>query len=671
MVWAFDIEIYPNFFLAGFKNRSTGEIVRFEKRPGEPLDHKGLERFLRKNTTVGFNSIGFDLPLTWMAINGYSLSALKKAADAIIVGGKKHWQLMRDVGLKIPQLDHIDLMEVVPGQYSLKLYGGRMHMPKMQDLPYDPNSELDDDQVEELRVYWENDLDTTLALYDRFEKEIELRSHMGNVYKTDLRSKSDAQVAEAAIKRAIGQITGITPERPHIPPGTVYRYNFPDFISFYSDELLDLADVVGKAKFHVNEGSGAMEMPPELADLEIKIGSSVYRLGIGGLHSSEHGVCHIADDTTVLRDADVASYYPFLILIQKLFPKHLGKAFLKIYKGFVDERLVAKRAGDKRKSNSLKIVVNGSFGKLGSKWSCLYSPDLMIQVTITGQLALLMLIERLERVGIRVISANTDGVVAKFNKDQEELYERVCAKWQAETGFELEYTDYSAIYSRDVNSYLAFKRDGEVKRKGAYAVSEAVGSGWPAPSNEICTTAVVAFLRDGIPLERTIRECTDIRQFVSIRRVNGGAVDADGTPLGKAVRWYYAKGVEGGLRYATNGNLVPDTEGARSCMELPDKLPGDIDYDWYVNKCKRMLLDIGWGSRGPVEAPVEKPKRGFRLYFYCPTLDTHIVEKPGVRDFDPALFVPITKQQFLQQYRPESHNPVDLRTFAALISTIC
>ena len=37
-------------------------------------------------------------------------------------------------------------------------------------------------------------------------------------------------------------------------------------------------------------------------------------------------------------------------------------------------------------ANALKIVVNGSFGKFGSRYSILYSPDLMLQVTITGQL---------------------------------------------------------------------------------------------------------------------------------------------------------------------------------------------------------------------------------------------------------------------------------------------
>ena len=47
----------------------------------------------------------------------------------------------------------------------------------------------------------------------------------------------------------------------------------------------------------------------------------------------------------------------------------------------------AKRTGDKVTNEAMKIMINGSFGKFGSKWSVLYSPDLLIQTTVTGQLA--------------------------------------------------------------------------------------------------------------------------------------------------------------------------------------------------------------------------------------------------------------------------------------------
>ena len=117
--------------------------------------------------------------------------------------------------------------------------------------------------------------------------------------------------------------------------------------------------------------------------------------GIGGLHSQEKSISVVSNETHVMRNADFASYYPFIILNQGLYPKHLGTKFLSVYRSIVETRLRAKADGNKLIAESLKITINGSFGKLGSKYSKLYSPNLMLATTITGQLTLLMLIEQL------------------------------------------------------------------------------------------------------------------------------------------------------------------------------------------------------------------------------------------------------------------------------------
>jgi hypothetical protein len=70
--------------------------------------------------------------------------------------------------------------------------------------------------------------------------------------------------------------------------------------------------------------------------------------------------------------------------------------------------------------------------------------------------------------------------------------------------------------------------------------------------------------------------------------------------VGSTVRWYYAKDVVGELVMAKSGNKVPRSEGAKPCMVLPDTLPDDIDYDWYITEAVRILTDIG--ARAPVDA---------------------------------------------------------------------
>jgi hypothetical protein len=109
-------------------------------------------------------------------------------------------------------------------------------------------------------------------------------------------------------------------------------------------------------------------------------------MGIGGLHSSEQRQALVSDSDHVLIDRDVTSYYPAIILEGNLSPLHLRErdAFIRVFRSIVQRRVEAKKKGDSVVANALKIVANGSFGKLGSRYSVLYSPHLMIQVTLTG-----------------------------------------------------------------------------------------------------------------------------------------------------------------------------------------------------------------------------------------------------------------------------------------------
>ena len=150
---------------------------------------------------------------------------------------------------------------------------------------------------------------------------------------------------------------------------------------------------------------------------EIKINNTKYSLGIGGIHSTESKRAIVIKDDELLIDIDVVSYYPSIILNNNYAPAHLDKEeFLKFYRQIYNERIEAKKRGDKVKANVYKIILNGSFGKFGNRYSRLFSPDLLIHTTITGQLSLLMLIERLEEHDFNVVNSNTDGITEHFKK---------------------------------------------------------------------------------------------------------------------------------------------------------------------------------------------------------------------------------------------------------------
>jgi len=598
---ALDVETYRDYFMIGFMRADTGKLVQYEMWPGKPLDIDGVKAIMARRTTIGFNSNSYDLVMIAAACQGCDNTTLKLISDRIITQNLKPWDIEREFEIRVPKgWDHIDLIEVAPGQASLKIYGGRVHAKKMQDLPIEPDASIKPAQRTVLCKYNGNDLVTTLDLYTALKPQIELRETLTAEYGIDLRSKSDAQIAEAVLKHEIEKLVKVKVSRPS-SVGSRFNYKTPDFIQFRSEKMRQVLAQVQQATFTL-DSAGAVQMPKELADLAIEIGNSTYRMGIGGLHSSEKVIAHKSDDRYLLIDRDVASYYPNIILNCELFPRHLGPTFLKVYRKIVERRLAAKDAGDTVTADSLKITINGSFGKLGSKWSVLYSPDLMIQVTVTGQLALLMFIERLEENGIRVVSANTDGVVIKPRRDQEELLLRIVKWWEEKTCFKTEETRYKALYSRDVNSYVAVlekpkkKGDTLIRYKGKGAFSDVTLS--KNPTNEVCIRAAVDMILDGTPLEETIRGCDDIRQFVNIRTVKGGA-EKDGNLLGKAIRWYYATGVDGTINYRTNGNTVPRSEGAKPLMELPEAFPDDVDYDWYVREARDLLGDLAFLYREP------------------------------------------------------------------------
>jgi hypothetical protein len=583
-----DLEIYRDYFLAMFKNVDTGNVRAFEMYDGQAFDVATVRAILKKYRLVTFNGLNFDIPLLMLALRGSDNALIKKGCDAIIQNNLRGWQFEQQFNIEVPKaLDHIDLIEVAPGTASLKIYGGRLHCAKMQDLPIEPDASISASDREDLRTYCANDLATTLNLYRKLLPQIELRERMSEQYGIDLRSKSDAQIAEAVIGRQVSQAVGRDIKRPEVPGGTQFKYRFPAFIDTTTPVMSPIKKIIDTSVFIVPD-SGKVMMPKELADLKITIGQGTYRMGIGGLHSSEQSTAHMADDDHILVDRDVASYYPAIILRTELAPKHMGKSFSTVYGEIVQRRLDAKRAKDSVTADALKITINGSFGKFGSKWSKLYSPDLLIQTTLTGQLCLLMLIEALESEGIPVVSANTDGIVIKCPVSKVAMMEFIVWEWEQATRFDTEATYYRALYSRDVNNYIAIKPDGGFKLKGAYAPAGLQKN----PTNEVCTGAVVKFLIDGTPVEETIRACRDIRKFVTIRQVKGGAVKGDQF-LGKAVRWYYAAGVTGTINYKINGYTVPRSDGARPLMELPAQFPADVDFDWYIREAHLILDDIG------------------------------------------------------------------------------
>lgn len=580
-----DCEVYSNYFLVQFKYHKTGKVISVEMYNDSVLNKEVLYGILQKHLTIGFNSLNYDLPIIAYALNGANNKSIKKLSDEIINGGELIWQTLKRYNLEIPNTwQHIDIKDPSPGvMVGLKTYGARLGAKKLQDLPIEPNELINDGQRSLLKSYCENDLDITWLLYENVKHEIDLRAKMSEELGKDIRSFGGAKVAKEYFLKRLG-LTKVKPTA--YPKGRKIKYIAPSFIKFESKELQQVLHNVQNAEYGVKD-SGHIELSLEIG-ATINFDGTKYKFGIGGLHSQESKQTIEDCENYALNMLDVTSFYPSIILGEKLYPPALGINFLRVYEDVFNTRIAAKKSGDKYTADSLKLVLNSSFGLFGNKFSPLYSPDLLLAVTLTGQLSLFMLIESLYKIGVKTVSANTDGITIYYDRALKTEVDVVCFDWELTTGYGLESEVFKAIYSANVNTYLALQHNGKFKSKGLFADSLLTTN----PQFNICVDAVKAFVNGGASLEHTIKSCKDISKFLCVRSVRGGAVWRKDY-LGKTVRWYWSTDGEA-ILYKTNGNKVAKSDCSTPLMELPDHLPANIDYQRYVNEAKNILSSVGY-----------------------------------------------------------------------------
>ncbi len=578
-----DVECYPNYFLICFK--SSNKSRYYQITDSSTLNIKEITHIMNVYETVGFNSKNYDLPMISYALNGASREELKRFSDQIITSGKFSWEVCRDFNIRIPYTwNHIDIIDVPKGvRVGLKMYGARMHTKILQDLPLEPDTIIKDAEHEVIRNYCFNDIDITIELYNKLELDLELRDKIGKIYNLELRSKSEPQISEAIIKKLLSTKSSYN---TFLNMEVVLKYNPMESIKFQTSNLVEMFETLCQLEFRCNE-EGKIIKTKEASN-KVLINGATFSVGIGGLHSTEKHIYHVAKEDEFIIDIDAASYYPSIILNNKYYPERLGNDFLTYYSNFYKERIKAKENKDILKSETYKIILNGVFGKFGSKYSILYSPSLLLNTTLNGQLSLLMLIEDLSLQGFEIVSANTDGITIKGKRENLNRFNSILHDWEILNKFKLDRNYYKAIYHESVNVYIAIYEDGKIKGKGQYADQS-------LNKNPVCITcveAVIEFLANGTNIEDTIfKNKDDIRKFLIIRRVEGGATFRD-QYLGKTVRWYYSKNGDK-ITYKKNGNKVAGSDGAIPLMILNDEKRTDIDFQKYIDKSYEMLKNLG------------------------------------------------------------------------------
>jgi hypothetical protein len=584
----FDTEFYPGYALFAALDTTTGKVFKTDTTKGLELSKISS---IMSRWKCGFNSNAYDLPMIAAMLSGFDADNLKKFSDKLNTSGDSYWNVCRTYDIEIPNTwrnKHIDLFKIAKGRSSLKILGGRLHAKKMQDLPYEVDTVLTLEQQEQVSLYCENDLDTTRLLYEALLPEIDLRHSMIAEYGIEAMD-SDAAVARKLLAAEIVKLGGSV-QRTVTSPNIVH-FTDTGFFEFETEQLATIYKRILEQDFELDD-KGYVQMPDWLKRTVIEIGGAQYQMGIGGLHSKEERQFIKPTSTQILIDQDCTSMYPNIWLNQKLTPPGAGPMFLQVYQSVLDRRVKAKREGNKVVNETLKLVANSSFGSCGNKYAFLYSPKLLLQITLSGQLSLLMLIEQLSAIGVRIVSANTDGICILYEESCADAVEIINFNWELNVGMNLEYQRYDFLASQSVNNYVA-KYYGRPYLKGKGCFGEPSLS--KNPDSQVVYDAVKSLMLTGKPLGQYIHEEKDFRKFVEVRAVKGGAIWQDQL-LGKAVRFYRSTEVpkEVCIRYKTNGNKVPSSDGCRPAMELPDELPSDIDYGWYEREAEKVLKSTNY-----------------------------------------------------------------------------
>ncbi len=208
------------------------------------------------------------------------------------------------------------------------------------------------------------------------------------------------------------------------------------------------------------------------ASLEIRLGECIITLAYGGIHGAIPNYVEIATVERSIRNKDVASYYPHLMTIPLSEGKQYGYCSRNIpspqvFVQTLEDRVKAKKAGDKDTANALKLVLNTTYGTMlngrnGVAYNDLYDPLMGRSVCITGQLLLLELSVHLTREcpTLKIIQLNTDGIMVSFDNSDEAKWQEITQEWQDRTGFELEEDFIQKIVQKDVNNYVEVPVDG-------------------------------------------------------------------------------------------------------------------------------------------------------------------------------------------------------------------
>ena len=235
-------------------------------------------------------------------------------------------------------------------------------------------------------------------------------------------------------------------------------------------------------------------------------------------HVFAWGGCHGADDKEavfegIILHADVASMYPTTDIEYGLLSRKFKNP--DDFKQMRDFRLKLKSEKNP-KNKALKPMINGVYGAGKDRNNPSYDPLMANLTCIFGQMFILDLIDKLEPY-CRLLQTNTDGIfVLCENEEMKNKVIEITNQVGERLKMEFEIDEYTKLIQKDVNNYIAVKKNGELECKGAMVkFNKPIDNDLP-----ILNDAVRNYLAYNIPVEQTINECNEYIKFQKVIKLS-------------------------------------------------------------------------------------------------------------------------------------------------------
>ena len=565
-------------------------------------DPDQLRRFYEKHKGTiwaGYNSRNYDQYILKGIQCGFNP---KDVNDWIILEDKPGYRFSR-LFRNFPVINY-DVMPNPP--ISLKTLEAFMgHSIKETSVPFDIDRPLTEAEIQETVKYCRHDVEETVEVWLRRKEEFDTTMYFVkhfNLSSSDI-GKTKAQLAAKILGgNGKGKTFNDEFDFPILPCVQLQKYRF--VAEWYKNPL--------------NHDYGKSQE-------NIMVAGVPHTFAWGG----GHGAIPKYHSSGWFLIIDVTAYYPSL---QKQFK--IGYRVMDHPENFEfihDSNIEFKRKGDKKARQPFKIMDNAISGQMKQPQSTLYDPMSNNTICVNGQLLLLDLVEHLEPY-IKLVNNNTDGIIVElidYERDFDKI-DDVVWEWEQRTGMKMDFeTFHGEIFQKDVNNYFLIDREtGAIKAKGAY-VKKLSDLDYDLP---IVNQAISAYFTSHTTPEKTITECSDLRDFQkvvkvsskykyaiysptitlekirddkgrskTVKRFSGGEIQTD-----KTFRVFASKDHSKGGLFKVSGKIVKGREkNPEQFANTPDHcfiinddvcgmpIPDELDKGYYIKMAWDRLNDFG------------------------------------------------------------------------------